>query len=123
MVTYSYVVPDPSTPGRLTVFFTRGLLEPGEDADLEMWQKIFETRQTSPKKEKAQDLATKMLLGTTVEETIQEDGAMAFRMSTPLGAHGMTYVDFIYTDESLIIMKGQTGTLYVLSRVPPQLVG
>jgi len=74
-------------------------------------------------KEKAREVAGKVLLGATVHESIEEDGAMSYRLNKPIGRHGRTFVDILYSDESMRIMKGQTGSLYVLSRVPPQLIG
>mmetsp|Transcript_33457 Transcript_33457/g.40995 ORF Transcript_33457/g.40995 Transcript_33457/m.40995 type:complete len:223 (+) Transcript_33457:2-670(+) len=124
MTTYGYTLPDPSLPNRLTVFFSGGILEPNQGTDLEQWKELFETEVTGKHmQQKAREVANKVLLGATFQESIAEDGAMSYRLNKPIGGHGDMYVDIIYMDESLRVMKGQTGSLYVLSRVPPQLIG
>jgi len=121
---YGYTLPDPSTPDRFTVFFSGGVLEPNEGTDLDKWKELFGGDSTSRyMQQKARELANKVLLGATVHESIEEDGAMTYQLNKPIGGHGDMYVDMIYLDESLRIMQGQTGSLYVMSRVPPQLIG
>jgi hypothetical protein len=121
MTTYSYMLPDPNTPNRLTVFFTGGLLEPNDETDGNEWKRVFGT--DIPKRfltERARVLAAKVLLGASVPDKMEDDGSMSYYLKRPIGGHGTTFVDVIYLDETLRVMQGQTGSLYVLSRVPPQ---
>jgi len=121
MTTYSYMLPDPNTPNRMTVFFTGGLLEPNDETDRDEWKRVFGV--DVPKRflsERARVLAAKLLLGASVPDKMEEDGTMSYYLKRPIGGHGTTFVDVIYLDETLRVMQGQTGSLYVLSRVPPQ---
>jgi hypothetical protein len=121
MTNYGYVLPDPNTPNRFTVFFTGGLLEPNDETDVKEWKSIFGV--DAPKRhlsERARLLAAKILLGASVSDTMEDDGGMSYFLKRPIGGHGSTYMDVLYLDETLRIMKAQTGTYYVFSRVPPQ---
>lgn len=68
--------------------------------------------------ERAKLLAAKLLLGATVEEEMAADGSFSFELSRPVGGHGSAYVDVLYLDDTLRIMRGHHGSLYVLARVP-----
>ena len=69
--------------------------------------------------EKAKLLAVKLLMGATIPQEIDpDDGSMNYVFTRPLGGHGMAYVDTVYMDESLRIMRGHRGTTFVFSRVP-----
>ena len=127
MTTYSYVLPDPSAPGRLSVWFTGGIVEVDDEADAPEWKRILggggqgkdqgHGRETSMQ-ERAKLLAAKLLLGATVEEEMAADGSFSFELSRPVGGHGSAYVDVLYLDDTLRIMRGHHGSLYVLARVP-----
>lgn len=121
MTTYGYSLPDPDTPNRHSIWFTGGRIEPNNDAsDILLWKNFFTLH--PPKHsfgEKAKLLAVKLLMGATIPEEIDpEDGSMNYVFTRPLGGHGMAYVDVIYLDESLRIVRGQRGTTFVFSRVP-----
>eukprot|EP00590_Aulacoseira_subarctica_P003140 CAMPEP_0172421434 /NCGR_PEP_ID=MMETSP1064-20121228/7676_1 /TAXON_ID=202472 /ORGANISM="Aulacoseira subarctica , Strain CCAP 1002/5" /LENGTH=398 /DNA_ID=CAMNT_0013161831 /DNA_START=149 /DNA_END=1345 /DNA_ORIENTATION=+ len=121
MTNYGYVLPDPNTPNRFTVFFTGGLLEPNGETDVTEWKNIF--GEAAPKRllsERARLLAAKVLLGASVSDAMEDDGSMSYFLKRPIGGHGSTYMDVIYLDETLRVMKSQTDTYYVFSRVPPQ---
>jgi len=94
MTNYGYVLPDPNTPNRLTVFFTGGLLEPNDETDVEEWKRVF--GEDAPKRhltERARLLAAKLLLGANTSDTMEEDGSMSYFLKRPIGGHGSTYVD------------------------------
>lgn len=121
MTTYGYSLPDPNTPNRHSIWFTGGRIEPNNDAsDIQLWKDFFKLH--PPKHsfgEKAKLLAVKLLMGATIPEEIDpEDGSMNYVFTRPLGGHGMAYVDVVYLDESLRIVRGQRGTTFVFSRVP-----
>jgi len=120
MTTYGYSLPDPNTPNRHSIWFTGGRIEPNnESADIISWKKLFTLH--PPKHsfgEKAKLLAVKLLMGATVPEEMTEDGSMEYTFTRPLGGHGMAYIDVIYLDESMRIVRGHRGTTFVFSRVP-----
>ena len=121
MTTYGYSLPDPDTPNRHSIWFTGGRVEPNNDpSDSFMWKDFFKLH--PPRHsfgEKAKLLAVKLLMGATIPEEIDpEDGSMNYVFTRPLGGHGMAYVDVVYLDESLRIVRGQRGTTFVFSRVP-----
>jgi hypothetical protein len=120
MTTYGYSLPDPTTPNRHSIWFTGGRIEPNDDIrDITGWKKLFALH--PPKHsfgEKAKLLAVKLLMGATVPEEMAEDGSMEYTFSRPLGGHGMAYIDVIYLDDSMRVVRGHRGTTFVFSRVP-----
>jgi hypothetical protein len=120
MTTYGYSLPDPNTPNRHSIWFTGGRIEPNNDSvDIRGWKKLFSIH--PPKHsfgEKAKLLAVKLLMGATVPEEMAEDGSMEYVFTRPLGGHGMAYMDVIYIDDSMRIVRGHRGTTFVFSRVP-----
>lgn len=116
----AYVVPDPSVPNRLSIWFSGGDLEvQNEPDDLEEWLKIFDSTAAPDRnlREYANVLAARVLLGALVPEEIGDDGKMSFDLRRPIGGHGQAYCDIIYMDEDLRIMRGHLGSVYVCTRV------
>ena len=134
MTTYGYILPDPSTPNRLSVWFTGGTVEVDDEGDADEWKRIFggssaaaaaanagpmaPPRPGPSLSERAKMLAAKLLLGASVPHGMEEDGSMSFKLKRPVGGHGSTYVDTIYLDDTLRIMQGHHGSLFVMARVP-----
>jgi hypothetical protein len=117
----AYVVPDPSVPNRLSIWFSGGDLEvQDEPADLVEWMKVFDSSSAPDRnlREYANVLAAKVLLGAMVPQEINDDGKMSFELRRPIGGHGQAYCDILYMDEDLRIMRGHLGSVYVCSRVP-----
>ena len=54
----------------------------------------------------------------TLSQEMQEDGTLAYTFTRPLGAHGVAYVDVLYLDNSLRIVRGHRGTFFVFTRIP-----
>jgi len=101
MTTYSYMLPDPDIPNRMTVFFTGGLLEPDDDADRERWKRVFGVGvQKRLLDDRARALAAKVLLGASVPDKMEEDGSMSYYLKKPIGGHGTTFVDVSWTSNS-----------------------
>lgn len=127
MTTYGYVLPDPDIPSRLTVWFSGGKMELGsgsgasDDGSAASWEKIFGSANL-PKRnltEQIKMLTVKLLMGAQVNETLnKDDGSLSFSFSRPVGGHGKTYVDVVYLDETLRIVRGHRGTVFVFARVP-----
>ncbi|KAL9185988.1 hypothetical protein ACHAXT_005226 [Thalassiosira profunda] len=148
-----YVLPDPTTPNRLTVWFTGGKLSPArlssrsdgcetddedhvagadgksagagepsfEDSEdyggFEEWSAMFakgKWRKTLG--ERARAMAAKLLLGADIPNKMEEDGRMEYVLHRPVGGHSKVYVDVLYLDEDILIMRGHHGTVYALAR-------
>jgi hypothetical protein len=120
MTTYGYSLPDPNVPNRHSIWFTGGRIEPNNDpSDILEWKRLFTLhppRHTFG--ENAKLLAVKLLMGATVPKSMAADGSMEYSFTRPLGGHGMAYVDVVYLDETLRIVKGHRGTFFVFSRLP-----
>jgi len=41
---------------------------------------------------------------------------MSYVLHKPVGGHGKAYIDVLYLDEDIMIMKGHHGTVYALAR-------
>ena len=119
ITTYGYVLPDPKIPNRLSIWFSGGKIETNGDAQhLEEWKKAFGGGSFRRHlHEKARLLAAKLLLGAEVPEKLEMDGSMDFLLHRPIGGHGTAYVDVLYLDETLRIVQGHRGSLYVFSKV------
>ncbi|KAL7542471.1 hypothetical protein ACHAXR_011808 [Thalassiosira sp. AJA248-18] len=141
MTNYGYALPDPSLPDRKSVWFTGGTIEPADDDSLDEWIKIFGKGVTSMSSEdsslksdgdndssadiksqsdieavKARTLASKILLGA-VHEPIDNNGTVGFHLNKPIGGHGSAYVDIVYMDDEVRVMRGHSGSIYVFKSV------
>eukprot|EP00986_Skeletonema_menzelii_P002892 scaffold843_cov143-Skeletonema_menzelii.AAC.11 len=122
MTNYAYTLPDPSVPGRLSIWFTGGTIEPAdEDAEsVRAWKKIFGSPQPDksedpPGADKARQMAQNILLGA-VSEPIDEQGMIGFHLKRPIGGHGSAFCDIIYMDDDLRVMRGHSGSIYLFKR-------
>lgn len=120
MTTYGYTLQDPNDKTRRSVWITGGKIEPNNDVDDDKQWKEFFTK--NPPKygfgQKAKLLAVKLLMGATVPESMdQETGMMEYTFTRPIGGHGMAYVDTLYCDSTLRIVKGHRGTVFVFTRM------
>jgi hypothetical protein len=121
LTTHGYAVPDPNVPNRLSIWFSGGSLEvQDEPQDLQEWKKLFDSTAAPGRdlREYANILAARLLLGALVPEGMAEDGTMSFVLKRPIGGHSSAYCDIAYMDESLRIMRGHHGSVYVCTRVP-----
>jgi len=66
--------------------------------------------------ERARAMAAKLLLGADVPNKMEEDGHMEYFLHRPVGGHGKVYVDVLYLDEDILIMRGHHGTIYAMAR-------
>ena len=121
MINYGYCLPDPDYPDRKSIWFTGGTLEPADETRLDEWKKVFGTKTgtTAATNEgdeaKTKALASKILLGI-VHEEMNDKGIIGYHLNKPIGGHGLAYVDVVYMDEDLRIMRGHSGSVYVLKR-------
>lgn len=134
LTNYGYMYPDPNTPNRYSVWFTRGILEPdlyhhhknnnndGDEGKTNLddqakiieneWKNIFNDMNRTLS-EKAKCLAARLFLGVCTPEVMEDDGSMEYIFMKPLRAH----CDVLYLDENLRIIKGSLGTIYVFHRI------
>ena len=116
-----YILPDPEVPNRLSIWFSGGEIVPNgttNDRDFEEWKKVFEGGSWKRHLyEKARLLAARVLLGAEIPECMDSDGSMRFKLNRPIGGHGTAYVDVLYIDEGLRVVRGHHGSLFVFSRV------
>ena len=115
MTTAGYILPDPENPNRNSVWITGGRIEPNDDPiDQQEWKRQF--GKNPPKHgfgEHAKLLAVKLLMGATIPDHMAADGIMEYTFQRPFGGHGLAYIDTLYVDESLRIVKGHRGTIFV----------
>jgi hypothetical protein len=120
ITTYGYVLPDPEVPNRLSIWFSGGRIEANaEDRDgLDQWKKALGCGSSQMHwQDKARRIAAKLLLGANISDHMSEDGSMEFDLARPIGGHGSTYVDVLYLDESLRVVQGHKGSIFVMTRV------
>jgi hypothetical protein len=120
MTTNGYTLPDPENPNRQSVWITGGRIDPNDDPmDQREWMKLFGLH--PPKHsvgEQAKLLAVKLLMGATIPKEMDEEGCMSYTFTRPLGGHGMAYLDTLYIDDTLHVVRGHRGTVFVFSRLP-----
>jgi len=121
MTTYGYTLPDPNEPNRLSIWITGGRIEPnGSPADHDRWRRQFQLHPAQHSLgEKAKLLAVKLLMGAQLHP-MAPDGSVEYTFTRPLGGHGIAYVDTLYCDSSLRVVRGHRGTVFVFSRMPEQ---
>jgi hypothetical protein len=124
MTTYGYTLQDPNETTRRSVWITGGKIEPNNDADdIQNWMAFFGKH--PPKYDigqKAKLLAVKLLMGAKVPQAVDpKTGAMEYTFTRPLGGHGMAYVDTLYCDSTIRIVKGHRGTIFVFTRMRDKL--
>lgn len=121
MTTYGYMIPDPENPARDSVWITGGRIEP-HDGDRAAWLALFAAHPPQARhgfSQQAQLLAVKWLMGAVLPEGMDmETGVMEYTFSRPLGGHGFAFIDTLYNDDSLRVVRGHRGTYFVFSRMP-----
>lgn len=121
MTTYGYMVEDPSTDNRYSLWITGGKIEPNDNkVDVAHWRRLFE--KYPPKygmSQQAKLLAVKLLMGAVLPNAMDvQTGAMEYVFHRPIGGHGLAYIDTLYCDDSLRIVRGHRGTVFVFSKMP-----
>jgi len=122
-----YMLPDPSVPNRLTVWFVGGKLSPvvpeGANPDEvtapSEWKELFGGSQDKTWKDSIRDAGAKLFLGAELPHGMSADGTLSYQLHRPHGGHGVAYIDVLYYDEHLLVTRGNRGTIYVASRQDP----
>jgi len=122
MTITGFILPDPFSSNRHSIWFTGGILEEDKDPGSPVsksWSHFFGATVPEEKtlQHKAWALASNLLLGTVLPDEMDEvDGSLEFKLLRPIGGHGKQYIDHIYMDENMRIVRGHTGSIMVLTR-------
>ena len=71
--------------------------------------------------QKAMLLAMHWLMGANTDKCQQmdpDDGSFEYEFTRPLGGHGKAFVDTLFVDSSLRVVRGHRGTTFVFSKLP-----
>ena len=131
MTTYGYVLPDPTTHDRLSVWFAGGKISCGEDKasrEFQIWKEIFgypatkrgrTRRRRRTFREGAIVFAAQMMMGAKgYDEAMDEDtGELSYTFTRPVGGHAKNYVDILHLDDNIRVMRGHAGTTYAFARL------
>jgi hypothetical protein len=121
MTTSGYMIPDPNVEGRDSVWITGGRMEPNATPeDTERWNELFPDGIRPPHEwaAAARLLAVKWLMGAELSDVADATtGAFSYQFTRPLGGHGLAYIDTLYMDASLRIVRGHRGTIFCFARV------
>lgn len=99
-----YLVPHPDQPQRLLAWFSHGSLEVSDDEqDQRTWRQVYERTMSS-----CRPLEADGKLSFQVPPGSDQDGG---------GAEPM-FVDVLYLDNTIRVLRGNRGTIYVMARVP-----
>ena len=96
MTTYGYIMTDPDNAKHFNLWFTHGTLEVVDGKDEQAWHYIF---------------------STVLENRLEDDGRMTYELEEPVGGWD-TFVDLLFMDETLRIVRSSRDLIYVFSRVP-----
>lgn len=115
---HGYCLPDPSVPNRLSIWFSAGTIEVQNEEDLDEWKIILDPAEAPRRdlKEWARVMAARVLLGAHLPDGMAEDGTMRYTLKRPIGGHGEVFCDVIYADETLRVLRGHGGSIYVFMR-------
>lgn len=122
-IVHGFFLPDPETPNRLTVWFTGGELRPapppaGDSSygGLQEWIEVFGAEHKRTWGESLGVLGAKLFLGAELPDGMKEDGSMSYMLHRPYGGHGKGYVDVMYMDSEVLVTKGNSGTVHVMTK-------
>lgn len=121
LTNHGHIVPDPDVPNRVSIWFSGGSLEVQNEAeDLADWKQLFDKNE-APRRaigELARVLAAKFLLGANTTSEMSDDGTLRYSLRRPIGGHGRVFCDIVYADDTMRILRGHHGSMYVFSKVP-----
>lgn len=116
MTTRGYTLADPDKPNRLRAWFVGGDLEPAcPSQDMKAWKRVFDNLGRRELQEQARVIAAWVALGAQPAQHIDDGGRLVYKLKR---AFDGTYMDVLYMDEIVRVMKGNQGAVYVFARVP-----
>jgi hypothetical protein len=113
MTTYGFALSYP-TQDRFSIWFTGGCIE--ASGDTEQWQNIFD-KNHAPKRTFAESgklFVASLLMGASASDDMDDKGTITYDLKRPIAG----YIDLLYLDTSLTILRGSSGTIYVAARLP-----
>ena len=119
LTNYGYCLPDPTVANRLSVWFSGGALEAEREEDADEWKRIFSEEGLPNRglRQFANVMAARFFLGAQLEP-MDGSGKISYTLHRPIGGHGQVFVDILYTDETLSILRGHHESIFVSARVP-----
>ena len=111
MTTYGFALPYPKG-NRFSIWFTGGCIEV-DNTESDKWFKIFGQAPSRSLFESSRFFAARLLVGAAADDTMDENGRLSYELTRPKAGH----IDLLYLDESMQILRGSSGTLYVHVRV------
>ena len=117
LATHGYMCADRHTPNRHTVWITSGTMHANDTTeDTERWKTLFSKYHSS---------GGGGWFGTgafgqnsSPDVVVDKDNyTQSYSFRRALGGHGVAYVDTLYLDPSLRIVRGHRGTLFVFSKL------
>jgi len=123
MTTSSYVLANPEKPDRLSIWFTGGSIEMNNngcdsDRDMELWCNLFRDAPQRGFREKFRMFGARVAMGASIPDGMESDGKMSYHLNRPIGGHKVAFVDLLYLDETLRIVRASSGSVHVMVRVP-----
>jgi hypothetical protein len=121
MTTQGYAISNPKHPDRLSVWFIGGSMEVNED--IRRWKQVFAS-ETLPKPQEGSFwdrnrlLKARSKMGATSSDSMEEDGKMSYRLKNPVAGHEVSFVEIIFMDETVRVMRANTGVVYISARIP-----
>jgi hypothetical protein len=121
MTTQGYAISNPKHPDRLSVWFVGGSIEVNEDTH--RWKQVFAS-ETIPKPkggsfwDRSRLLKARSKMGATFSDYMEGDGKISYHLKMPVAGHEISFVEILFMDETIRVMRANTGIIYVSARIP-----
>ena len=103
------MVPHPEQPNRLLAWFSHGSFEVNDDEhDQQTWRHVLERTMAAS--------AFQSTSPTRLE--VEADGKLSFQIPRNDDARESMYLDVLYLDDTIRVLRGNRGTIFVMARVP-----
>lgn len=116
LLTRGFCMIDARFPDHLSIWFSSGSLLRDQSVSVDVWQNVFEDCSSTAMKlqSRAEMIARRVFLGA--ESHTDEEGNQHFKLHRPIGGFNKVFVDTIYADDSLRILRGNHGSILVFER-------
>ena len=138
MTTRGYAISNPHAKDQISVWFTGGSIEVCEHSSTHKWKEMFSNEEFvnfKPELQSSGELHPKPgirrlwnrsarvndareKMATTISIDMEEDGRMSYSLKKPMAGHEDKYVEILFLDETLRVMRANTNVIYVCARVP-----
>jgi hypothetical protein len=123
MTTTGYIIPNPHKSNRVSIWFSGGSIELAGNRnpeDTKRWNSVFDHNKM-PKRafsERSKLFVAGMIMGASAGDRLNAEGKMTYALKRPIGGHDTAFVEVIYLDATIRIVRANTGVVYVFARVP-----